>query len=41
LIGAGRTASAWSLHVMRGDELLVRDHATAFWRDANGKIMRW
>jgi len=41
LVGAGQSASAWSLQVTRGAEILVRDHITAFWRDANGKPMRW
>lgn len=41
LLGAGHTASAWLLEVTRGEEILVRDHLTAFWRDANGKPVVW
>jgi acyl-CoA thioesterase FadM len=40
LVGAGRCASAWALEVTRAGELLVRDHITAFWRDANGRPAR-
>ncbi|MBI5300611.1 MAG: hypothetical protein HY868_00625 [Chloroflexi bacterium] len=41
LTGAGNCASAWSLQVTRGDQVLVRDHVTAFWRDENGKSGKW
>ncbi len=41
LVGAGHSASAWSLQILRGEDILVRDYITAFWRDASGKIVRW
>ncbi len=40
LVGAGHCASAWELHIQRGDELLVRDHVTALWTNAAGKLIR-
>lgn len=41
LIGAGQSASTWLLQVKRGEEILVRDHVTAFWRNEHGKPIRW
>jgi acyl-CoA thioester hydrolase len=41
LDGAGHCASAWSLEIMRGEELLVRDRVTALWSDGNGRPARW
>ncbi len=41
LIGAGKTASAWNLEIIRGDELLVRDHITALWINQAGKPVKW
>ena len=41
MIGAGKCASAWSVEIKRGAELLVRDHVTTLWMNANGKPARW
>ncbi len=37
LIGAGHCAMAWQLEIARGDELLIRDHATTLWLDDAGR----
>jgi acyl-CoA thioesterase FadM len=41
LIGAGKSASAWNLEIVRGEESLVQDHITALWVNDAGKPVRW
>lgn len=41
LMGAGQTASAWQLEILRGQELLAQDHITALWVNDAGKPARW
>lgn len=41
LVGAGQSASAWNLEIVRGQESLVQDHIIALWVNDSGNPVRW